>query len=338
MKKHIHIHVSDTYTGPEYAIIKAVDEFTSLVTSNTGRRLGTYPHVKAKQVAENAERMWMEEYLAKKKTKDASQVEKVTYYSEYEAEQDVKKRKKAGWSVGARFKNPEGTIEITYHRTTKDASNKFTAVVWEKEENWQFDVTVVAVSKEQALSMIRKDYPERKYRVKSIHQSSWNEDAQFVGTYSAKLRDGKEVTITASVKGVDKYDAGDELKALAEARYGKDLYYPKIIWGNAPKLSQKSESARAVRGAGLEEDGMSVKDMSDPVLWAQRNGFKINRHPESGSTKWVVQLIDRNGHQVGIDVLTKDRPTAMNVGWLYFKPDIEEWLSHNKIKLSRDRK
>ena len=80
------------------------------------------------------------------------------------------------------------------------------------------------------------------------------EDAQkFDVEYSAKNAKGKSVSFRMSVTAPDKYAAGDKVKAEAERRFGKDLYYPVLKFGGS-KLAQGSISHRVSRSAGPEED------------------------------------------------------------------------------------
>lgn len=80
-------------------------------------------------------------------------------------------------------------------------------------------------------------------------------DAKWTVTYSAKTKEGKKVEFTATVEANDNYDANDKVKALAEQKYGSDLYYPVIrVKGGPKRLEAGSVSQRVAATAGAEED------------------------------------------------------------------------------------
>lgn len=78
-------------------------------------------------------------------------------------------------------------------------------------------------------------------------------DARWTGTLTAKTKTNKTVTLTATVTAPDHYAAGDLLRAAAEKKFG-DIYYPVIKFGSPSRLPEGSESHRAARGAGPEEE------------------------------------------------------------------------------------
>lgn len=63
-----------TYTGPEFYTVKAIsDRESAVIEYTTQRRIGTYPHAKAQQVAKNADDLAMKEHLkALRKARKAS--------------------------------------------------------------------------------------------------------------------------------------------------------------------------------------------------------------------------------------------------------------------------
>ena len=79
-------------------------------------------------------------------------------------------------------------------------------------------------------------------------------DRKFTAEYSAQLKSGKRVSFSASVNASDQYEAGDKIKAIAEKKYGKDLFYPVIKFGESTRLSAGSQSQRVAAMAGPEED------------------------------------------------------------------------------------
>ena len=80
-------------------------------------------------------------------------------------------------------------------------------------------------------------------------------DAKFTGTYTAKTKAGKAVTLKATVEAPDKYEAGDRLKKLAAKKFKEDLFYPVIKWEGGPeRLVAGSTSERVAKRAGPEED------------------------------------------------------------------------------------
>lgn len=56
------------YDGPDYCVIKAIDEFEWSVTTNNGERIGTYSNCeKAQSVAKKVEAKMLDNYMRAKK-------------------------------------------------------------------------------------------------------------------------------------------------------------------------------------------------------------------------------------------------------------------------------
>lgn len=84
------------------------------------------------------------------------------------------------------------------------------------------------------------------------HVHIYLHDAKFTGEYSAQVGKTRKA-LTATVSGIDHYEATDKIRALFERKYGSDFSNPVVKWG-ASKLPASSQSLKIAKRAGPEED------------------------------------------------------------------------------------